>query len=426
MKILTDISRIVVGALFIVSGFIKANDPMGFAFKLNDYFAPDVLDLAFLNPYALAMSAFICIIEIVLGVAVLSGAKSKLVSSSLLIMIIFFTFLTFYSAYYNKVTDCGCFGDALKFTPWQSFTKDVILFFFIGILFIERRNITPNRGMQDLAFFGLGLLAIASFSELVISWSLPWMFSLGVFLIIIAIRRFMKGELKEWIAVGAATVASTVFSVHCIQHLPVQDFRPYAEGKSIQEGMEIPEGESAPEYGVVYTMVNKSTSETKEISSKEYITSKIWEDDNWEITETSESILIKEGYEPPVHDFVLFDDDGYDATMDILSENPIVIAVSYDLDKSSLEGLNKVAELAESVKADGLYFYHLTASLSDSRARVGETANLAGPFLSADATMLKTTIRSNPGIIILKAGRVTKKWHHNDLPSYEEVQSYLK
>ncbi len=94
---------------------------MGFAFKLNDYFAPDVLDLAFLNPYALAMSAFICIIEIVLGVAVLSGAKSKLVSSSLLIMIIFFTFLTFYSAYYNKVTDCGCFGDALKFTPWQSF-----------------------------------------------------------------------------------------------------------------------------------------------------------------------------------------------------------------------------------------------------------------------------------------------------------------
>ncbi len=426
MKISTDISRIVVGALFIVSGFIKANDPMGFAFKLNDYFAPDVLNLTFLDPFALTMSALICIVEIVLGVAVLSGAKSKLVSSSLLIMIIGFTFLTFYSAYYNKVTDCGCFGDALKFTPWQSFTKDIILFFFIGILFLERRNIKPNKGVQDLIYFTLGLLAIAGFSELVISWSLPWQFFVGVFAGVIVIRRFIKGEAKEWVALGAATVASTVFSVHCIQHLPVQDFRPYAEGKSILEGMEIPEGEAPPEYGVIYTMVNKTTSESKEVSSKEYISSKVWEDENWEITETSESILLKQGYEPPVHDFVLFDDDGYDATNDILSEGAVILAVSYDLEKSDREGLNKISALAESLKSGGAYFYHMSASLFETRNKIGETASLAGPFLSGDATMLKTTIRSNPGLIVLNQGRVVKKWHHNDLPSVEEVQSYLK
>jgi uncharacterized membrane protein YphA (DoxX/SURF4 family) len=425
MKILTDFSRIFVGALFIVSGFIKANDPMGFGYKLNDYFAPDVLNMPIFDPWALELSTFICIIEIVLGVAVLTGAKSKLVSWSLMLMIIFFTFLTFYSAYYNKVTDCGCFGDALKFTPWQSFTKDLVLFVFISVLFIERRNIKPNEGMQDLVYLGLGLLGIAAFSELVINWSLPWMFSLGVFLAVIVIRRFMKGELKEWFAVGAATVASAWFAIHCINHLPVEDFRPYAEGKSISEGMTIPEGESAPEYGVIYTMVHKQNGETKEVNSKDYITSRIWEDENWEITETSDPILLKEGYEPPVHDFVLLDDDGYDATLDILAEKPIVLAVSYDLEKSSLEGQAKVTEMAKALAADGVYFYHLTASLKDARDKIGAQTELAGPFLTADATMLKTTVRSIPGVMILDEGRVVEKWHHNDLPSYEEIKPYL-
>ena len=173
IKVLEFISRVLVGSLFIVSGLIKANDPLGFSYKLEEYFAADVLNLPFFEPWALQLAIIICVIEIVLGVAVLLGSKIKLVSWSLLLMIIFFTFLTFYSAYFNKVTDCGCFGDALKFTPWQSFTKDVILFFFIAIIFIRQKHITPNIQREDLFYFGFSLFFVALFSVMVISWNFP-------------------------------------------------------------------------------------------------------------------------------------------------------------------------------------------------------------------------------------------------------------
>lgn len=137
MKFIVWFSRIFVGVLFIISGLIKLNDPVGFSFKLEEYFSQGVLDLPFLMPLALAISIFVVILEVVLGVFLLLGFKPKFTVWSLLLMIVFFTFLTFYSAYFNKVTDCGCFGDAIKLTPWESFTKDVILLVFILILFLK-------------------------------------------------------------------------------------------------------------------------------------------------------------------------------------------------------------------------------------------------------------------------------------------------
>ena len=143
MKYLTFFSRLIVGVLFIFSGLIKANDTIGFSYKLEEYFSSDVLNLEFLIPLALFMAAGICIFEIVVGIMVLIGSRPKLANWSLMTMIVFFTFLTFYSAYFNKVTDCGCFGDAIKLTPWGSFIKDIILIFFISILFIGERHIKP-------------------------------------------------------------------------------------------------------------------------------------------------------------------------------------------------------------------------------------------------------------------------------------------
>ena len=138
MKYLVQLCRILVGVTFIISGMIKLNDPMGFSFKLEDYFAPGVLNLPFLVPYALAFAIFVCIFEVVLGVTLLVGYKKKLTLWLLLAMLVFFGFLTFYSAYFNKVTDCGCFGDAIKFTPWQSFTKDLVLLALtLVVLFIH-------------------------------------------------------------------------------------------------------------------------------------------------------------------------------------------------------------------------------------------------------------------------------------------------
>ena len=143
MKYLVNISRILVGLLFIFSGLIKINDPVGFSFKLEEYFGPTVFNIDFLLPYVLPLAIFIVVLEVLLGVFLLVGLKKEFTIYSLFAMIVFFTFLTWYSAYFNKVTDCGCFGDALKLTPWESFTKDVVLLFFIVILFRGVRHIKP-------------------------------------------------------------------------------------------------------------------------------------------------------------------------------------------------------------------------------------------------------------------------------------------
>ena len=143
MKYIVGFARIIVGLLFIISGLIKLNDPVGFSFKLKDYFAPEVLNLEFLVPFALLIAIILVIFEVLLGVALLLGHFKKWTLWALLLMIVFFTFLTFYSAYFNKVTDCGCFGDALPLTPWESFSKDIVLLFLVLILFFGSKSSLP-------------------------------------------------------------------------------------------------------------------------------------------------------------------------------------------------------------------------------------------------------------------------------------------
>lgn len=133
MKYIVTLCRILVGVLFIISGFIKANDTLGFSYKLDEYFL--VFNMSFMSAFSVALAQFICVAEIVLGVATLVGWRMNLVTWLLMLMIVFFTFLTFYSAYFNVVKDCGCFGDALKLTPWQSFGKDVVLLVLILVIF---------------------------------------------------------------------------------------------------------------------------------------------------------------------------------------------------------------------------------------------------------------------------------------------------
>ena len=181
-------SKLLVGVLFIVSGFVKANDTLGFSYKLEEYFSAGVLNIEFFIPYAFLLAAGICIAEIVLGVMVLIGARPKFTSWSLLGMIVFFTFLTLYSAYFNKVTDCGCFGDAVKLTPWESFAKDIILIFFITTIFFRKNVIKP-------------ILSIKMEN---------------MFLVVITFFCF-------------------AFVYHTYNHLPMKDFRPYTIGKSIPE-----------------------------------------------------------------------------------------------------------------------------------------------------------------------------------------------
>ena len=199
MKYIVGFLRIFVGIFFIISGFIKLNDPVGFSFKLKDYFAPDVLNLEFLVPFALVIALFVVIFEVLLGIMLIVGYAKKFTLWSLLLMIVFFTFLTFYSAYFNKVTDCGCFGDALKLTPWESFWKDVVLSIMILILFFGKKHIQPF-----FSKFGRTIIVFVSF------------------------------------------IACMVFAYYVLQHLPWIDFRAYKIGANIQKGMEVPEGAPKP------------------------------------------------------------------------------------------------------------------------------------------------------------------------------------
>jgi len=204
MKYIVSISRVLVGVLFIISGLIKLNDPLGFSYKLQEYFSVDVLNLPFLEPYALMISVVVVVFEVILGVFLLIGYKRKFTLWSLLAMIVFFTFLTFYSAYFDKVKDCGCFGDALKLTPWESFTKDVILLFLILILFFGKKHIKP-----------------------------------------------LFSKLPNTILALISFIFSLWFGYHVLMHLPSKDFRAYKIGNNIQQEMSIPEG--APKPVIEYT-----------------------------------------------------------------------------------------------------------------------------------------------------------------------------
>lgn len=360
MKLLTHFSRLFVGVLFIISGFIKLNDPIGFSFKLEEYFDADVLNLEFLIPFALTISIFVVVFEVVLGIMLLVGFKSKFTTWSLLLMIIFFTFLTFYSAYFNKVTECGCFGDALKLTSWQSFTKDIVLLVFILILFINKKNINPLLANKSIA-----IIIIACF------------------------------------------IACFGFSYYVLNHLPLIDFRPYKIGKNIQEGMHIPE--NAPKAVYEYTWKFKvngkeekivTTGAYPEVKGGEYIS-----------VDTKE---IKKGYEVPIHDFSI-EKDGNDYTEEILNEPKLVMIVTYNLLKSDQEGLDKLEQLSTDAKTKGYKVIALTASLENTIAEVKENNKFTFDFYFCDETTLKTIIRSNPGILILDKGTVLQKVHYKDI-----------
>jgi uncharacterized membrane protein YphA (DoxX/SURF4 family) len=353
-----------VGLLFIISGLIKLNDPVGFSFKLGEYFGEEVLNLEFLTPYALAIAVFLVIVEVVLGVMLLVGYKKRFTLWSLLLMISFFTFLTFYSAYYNKVTDCGCFGDALHLTPWQSFSKDVVLLVLILILFFNRKYI--KRPFRKMAGF---LTVVSSF------------------------------------------LLCCLLAYYVLAHLPVIDFRAYKIGTNIKEAMTIPEGAPRAEYEMVF--VYKVNGVEKEFTDKEL--DKI--PANAEFVDRKDK-QIKEGYTPPIHDFTI-ERDGADYTEEILAAPKAVLLISYDLGKASDNGLDKLAKFAKEATAKGYRVVGLTASGADMIEKKKKEHQLPFDYYFCDATALKTVERANPSIVVLNRGTIVQKVHWNDLELLE-------
>ena len=379
-KISAAFSRIFVGSLFIFSGFIKANDPLGFSYKLQEYF--EVFHLTFLNDFAVDIAIFLCGLEIILGAALLLGLFARKVIWGLLALIIFFTFLTFYSAYFEVVTSCGCFGDAIPLTPWQSFGKDLILLAFILILYIYRDEIKP----------------------------------------------LISRPKAVWLALSFITLIGFGIGTYTYYNLPFFDFLPYKIGANIPELMKIPPGAPQDEYEIIYQLKNKKTSVLMEMSSKEYLQKEIWKDNNWEIIGEPESKLIKKGFEPKIKDLKILNDSEEDYTYDILEHKGYhLMVIAYDLKHTRPKALVKINELA--LKAVGKYRIPTAILTSNSVRDAYEFRRnwmLTMPFFFADAIPLKSMVRANPGLILMKNGVVIQKWHYRNLPDFETLdQNYF-
>jgi len=358
MKILVGVIRIFVGILFIISGFIKLNDPLGFSYKLQEYFSAQVLNLEYLIPFALVIAIVLVIFELVLGIMLIIGYLPRFTLWSLLIMIVFFTFLTFYSAYFNKVTDCGCFGDALPLTPWQSFYKDVVLLILILVLFFNRRLIHP-------------ILAPAS---------------------------------HRWI-IFLSFMLCFLFAYYVLMHLPLIDFRAYKIGNNIQEKMRLPENARKAEYEYKWKfnqggeeVVIKNNGAYPQVEG-EYV--------------GVETRLIREGDKPAINDFVI-EKNGENVTDEVLNEEKLFLIIAYSLRMTETESLAALKSLSSRAQQKGYRVLAVTSSGDNEVAAFKEKYNLDFEFYRADETLLKTIVRANPGILVLSRGTILQKKHWFD------------
>jgi uncharacterized membrane protein YphA (DoxX/SURF4 family) len=366
MKFIDQFSRFFVGGLFIFSGLIKLNDPIGTQIKMEEYFEVFAQDFgsffsAFI-PWSLEIGMIMIVLELALGVAILLYYRMNLTTWILLLLMVFFTFLTGYSAILNKVTDCGCFGDAIKLTPWQSFWKDIILMVFVLHLFWHRRRFVP-------------------------------------------VLRSREGHF----AVGAAVVLCTFLGIRAINHLPFIDFRAYKVGNNIPHEMQ-------PPVAAIGEYVFKK--DGKEIKSEKYLQP----DQGYEYV--SYRIVNEDKIKPKITDYAVMDVDGNDITGNTFT-GPKLIIVMVDVEKASTKNIADIRQLTKDLEHQ-VDAYILTSSSAYTTDRFRHENQLGVPFYFADATVLKTIIRSNPGICLWKDGTVLGNWHHNDTPAASEVLSLVK
>lgn len=381
---LLAVCRLLVGILFIFSGLIKANDPTGFGYKLQEYF--HVFNLNALNDYSTSIAIVICAVEVILGLLLLLGIAGRAVAWGLLILIVFFTFLTFYSAFFDVVTSCGCFGDAIPLTPWQSFAKDVVLLLLILVIFSRRQKIFP----------------------------------------------LIKNSFTNNLLVVFAVVASFGFGIYTYSYLPIIDFLPYKIGNHLPSLMKMPKGAPQDVYEHIYTLKNKNSGESKKVTDKEYMDQKIWEDENWEIVGEPESKLVKKGYKLPIPDLLITDSEGNDFTAEII-ENPHYnfIVTSVDVSKFSAEDLVALDRINQTIKELSNEYNLRAVLLTSSAFKDVEYLNnqlaLVLENFYADAVPIKSMVRSNPGVMLLQNGKVIMKWSKKSFPSKEVLaEKYLK
>ncbi len=367
--IIKHFARILVGITFIFSGFVKGIDPWGSTYKFADYF--NAMGLGWLLWAAFPLGVLLSLAEFTIGVALLFNVFLRFFSWLALLFMLFFTGLTFWIALENPVTDCGCFGDALVISNWATFYKNVVLIVLTIIVFIWRKNM----------------------------------------------KRPFKRTRYTFAALFMAAYVSLVFFSY--SHLPVFDFRPYKVGVNIPEAMVYPEDAPKDVYDNIFYYRNKNNGDVEKFSEENYP----WQDTlNWEF-ERMESNLVQEGYKPPVHDFTIETPEGENiADFFLYDENFVFMLVAYDLDKTNTSAQNEINQLANWALGNGMSFICLTSSLPDKAAEFAQENNAPYEFFNTDEITLKTMIRSNPGLVVLKKGTIVAKYHYNDIPTPHEFQ----
>ncbi|MDA0194935.1 MAG: DoxX family protein [Bacteroidetes bacterium] len=362
IKIVMEIARIAVALLFIFSGSVKLLDPIGMAIKLEEYFEVFADDFDsffhFFTPFSLYIAIFIVVLEVVLGFALLLNYQMVQTTVLLLGLAIFFTCLTYYSAVFDKVQDCGCFGDAIKLKPWESFYKDLVLTILSGIIWV-------NGSMYD-----------------------PY------------IKKPVLNVLIMLIIGGAFYTA-----IRTVNHLPLVDFRAYKIGNNIPELME-PSEEIRYEY--VMTKAGKEFRFTDYPADKSY--------------KFKEMIILNPDAQPKITDYGVWNDDG-EFTQETFVGKKLFIII-YNTEKAKTMKISAITQLVEELD-DDIEAYVLTATDGETYEQFAEEVGLMVPYYYADATILKTIIRANPGLWLLQDGVVKGKWNSIDTPTAELVSSLL-
>jgi uncharacterized membrane protein YphA (DoxX/SURF4 family) len=368
------------------SGFVKGVDPLGSVYKFNEYF--EVYGVEWLSSISLFLAVLLCTIEFTVGVMLVSGIKPKLSSWLAFIMMFFFTGLTFLSAINNPVKDCGCFGDAVKLTNWVTFYKNVVLIIFVLILIFTNRS------------------ARSAFKP--------------------------KGEISI-IILGAGLMVFV--SINCLRHLPIIDSFPFREELGLWQDLPWKTGDTiakqviaTPEISEsILVYKDKKTGEKFEYTAKTlpYKDSAKWASIQYDTTIKK---VTQEYKEAPIHDFIISDFDGNILTDQIVA-NPgyQFILVAYDLTETHKKTYADINKFVEGCDKDSISFVGLTGTIPETVEIFRHDVNAIFPFYNVDETALKSMVRANPGILLLKDGVVIAKWHWRDLPAYEDVKKeYLK
>ena len=363
------IARIIFGLVFLFSGFVKAVDPLGTAYKISDYL--EAFSLTSLDFLAFPASLLLIATEFTIGFNILFNVHLKACTWIASLFMLVMTPITLYLAISNPISDCGCFGDAIVMTNWQTFYKNVVLCIILAIIALLQNQ------------------------------TRPWLSNWGA-----------------WIVTLVPILISFGISIYCYNLLPIIDFRPYKIGNNIIEGMQIPEDAPLDKYETTFFYEKNGIEQAFTLDNYPA------EDSTWTFVR-QESKLIEQGFVPPIHDFSIITEDGDITDLVLEDAGYTLLVISHKVEKASTKNIKCVKSTIANAKKAGAKVIWLTSSYSDDIEKFKSEYGINDTFGATDDITLKTIVRSNPGLVLIKDATMIEKWHHNSLPTKDKLNQLI-